>query len=31
MNLDRFEGSWTDFKGNLKSKWGKLSDNDLTE
>ena len=31
MNLDRFEGNWTDFKGNLKSKWGKLSDNDLTQ
>ncbi len=31
MNIDRFEGDWTDFKGNLKSKWGKLSDNDLTE
>jgi len=31
MNKDRFEGSWKEFKGKIKEKWGKLTDNDLTQ
>jgi uncharacterized protein YjbJ (UPF0337 family) len=31
MNWDRIEGKWTEFKGHVKDKWGKLTDDDLTE
>ena len=31
MNKDRFKGSWQQFKGELKKKWGQLTDNDLLE
>ena len=29
MNWDRIEGNWKQFKGNVKEKWGKLTDDDL--
>lgn len=29
MNWDRIEGNWIQFKGNVKEKWGKLTDDDL--
>jgi|ERR1700722_11012056 len=28
---DIFKGKWNQFKGKVKEKWGKLSDNDITE
>lgn len=31
MNKDKFEGRWREFKGKIKEKWGKLTDNDLTQ
>lgn len=31
MNKDLFEGKWHEIKGKVKEKWGKLTDNDLTE
>lgn len=30
MNKDQTEGNWKQFKGKLKEKWGKLTDDDLT-
>lgn len=29
MNSDTFEGKWKQIKGDLKAKWGKLTDDDL--
>jgi uncharacterized protein YjbJ (UPF0337 family) len=29
MNWDRVEGNWTQFKGKVQQKWGKLTDDDL--
>jgi len=29
MNWDQVEGSWTNMKGKVKEKWGKLTDDDL--
>ena len=29
MNWDQIEGKWKQFKGNVKEKWGKLTDDDL--
>ena len=29
MNEDRVEGKWKQMKGALKSRWGKLTDDDL--
>jgi uncharacterized protein YjbJ (UPF0337 family) len=29
MNKDIFEGNWKQLKGEVKSWWGKLTDNDL--
>ena len=29
MNEDRMEGKWKQMKGSLKSRWGKLTDDDL--
>jgi uncharacterized protein YjbJ (UPF0337 family) len=29
MNPDIIQGKWTQIKGSLKSKWGKLTDDDL--
>jgi len=31
MNKDHFKGSWNQFKGELKKKWGDFTDNDLLE
>jgi uncharacterized protein YjbJ (UPF0337 family) len=29
MNWDRIEGSWKEYKGKVKAKWGKLTDDDI--
>jgi uncharacterized protein YjbJ (UPF0337 family) len=29
MNWDRIEGNWKQFKGNAKTQWGKLTDDQL--
>ena len=29
MNKEMLQGTWTDLKGKLKEKWGKLTDDDL--
>ena len=31
MNKNQFKGSWQQFKGELKKKWGQLTDDDLLE
>ena len=30
MNQDVIQGQWQQLKGSLKSKWGKLTDDDLS-
>jgi uncharacterized protein YjbJ (UPF0337 family) len=30
MNNDIIQGKWTQLKGSLKAKWGKLTDDDLS-
>jgi uncharacterized protein YjbJ (UPF0337 family) len=30
MNSDQFEGKWKQLKGQVKQRWGKLTDDDLT-
>lgn len=30
MNWDQIEGNWKQFVGQVKEKWGKLTDDDLT-
>ena len=30
MNWHRVEGNWKQFSGQVKEKWGKLTDDDLT-
>ncbi|WP_075182887.1 CsbD family protein [Pantoea sp. 1.19] len=30
MNSDKLEGNWKQFKGTVKEKWGKLTDDDVT-
>ena len=30
MNWDRVEGSWKQLKGSVKTKWAKLTEDDLT-
>lgn len=30
MNWDSIEGNWKQFSGQVKSKWGELTDDDLT-
>jgi uncharacterized protein YjbJ (UPF0337 family) len=30
MNEDKLKGQWKQLAGKLKSKWGKLTDDDLT-
>jgi uncharacterized protein YjbJ (UPF0337 family) len=30
MNWDQVEGNWTQYKGKVKDKWGKLTNDDLT-
>lgn len=29
MNWDRVEGNWKQFKGKVREKWGKLTDDDF--
>lgn len=29
MNWDRIQGDWKTFKGKVRQKWGKLTDDDL--
>ncbi|MFO0614122.1 MAG: CsbD family protein [Polyangiaceae bacterium] len=29
MNWDRIEGKWDEFKGQVRSKWAKLTDDDF--
>ena len=29
MNWDQIEGKWTQMKGEVRRKWGKLTDDDL--
>ncbi len=29
MNWDTIEGKWRDLKGQVKSRWGKLTDDDM--
>lgn len=31
MNKDKIAGEWHKLKGQLKQKWGKLTDDDLTQ
>lgn len=31
MNKDIIEGKWNEIKGQVKSKWGKLTDDDLDQ
>lgn len=31
MNKEQFEGIWNQMKGKVKEKWGKLTDDDLTQ
>src|SRR3954454_5081938 len=31
MNNAQFKGSWNEFKGELKKKWGQFTDDDLLE
>ena len=31
MNWDQIAGSWKQFTGKVKEKWGQLTDDDLTE
>jgi uncharacterized protein YjbJ (UPF0337 family) len=31
MDSNRIEGSWEELKGKAKSKWGNLTDNELTQ
>jgi len=31
MNWDEVKGNWSQLKGKLKSEWGKLTDDDLTQ
>ena len=30
MNLEQLEGKWDQVKGQVKEKWGKLTDDDMT-
>jgi uncharacterized protein YjbJ (UPF0337 family) len=31
MNKDQFQGQWKQIKGKIKEKWGKLTEDDLTQ
>lgn len=31
MNKDTAQGQWTQLKGKVKTQWGKLTDDDLTQ
>jgi len=30
MNWEQIQGKWQEYKGKVKQRWGKLTDNDLT-
>jgi len=30
MNWEQIQGKWQEYKGQIKQRWGKLTDNDLT-
>ena len=30
MNWDQIQGNWKQFTGQVKAKWGKLTDDDMT-
>lgn len=30
MNMDQIKGDWKQLQGKVKSKWGKLTDDDMT-
>lgn len=31
MNWDQIKGNWKEMQGKVKSEWGKLTDDDLTQ
>ncbi len=31
MNWDQIEGKWKEMTGNVQQRWGKLTDDDLTQ
>ncbi|HEY9730626.1 MAG TPA: CsbD family protein [Drouetiella sp.] len=31
MNWDEVKGDWKQFSGKVKTKWGKLTDDDMTQ
>lgn len=31
MNREQFKGNWNQLRGKIKEKWGKLTDDDLTQ
>jgi len=31
MNWDQVQGNWKQFKGKVRTQWGKLTDNDLEQ
>lgn len=31
MNWDRIEGNWKQLTGNVKTQWGKLTDDDIAQ
>lgn len=31
MNTDQFEGQWKQLRGQVKEKWGKLTDDEIDE
>lgn len=31
MNKEQFEGQWKEVKGKIKEKWGKLTDDEITQ
>lgn len=31
MNWDQLQGKWKEFKGNVQSKWGELSDDEIDQ
>jgi len=31
MNWDRIQGNWKEFKGEVQSHWGKLTDDELDQ
>jgi len=31
MNADQIKGNWKQVKGEVKNRWGELTDDDLTE